>query len=305
MNTTHHIPTKQNVVLLIGASLVNMFCLYIASHSAWWGIILVAGVFSLSNNTLFSLLHESVHAIFSDNQRINRIAGCLAACWFPTGWLIQRAFHLTHHQQNRSEKEQFDILHPQDIRWLKYVQWYSIFTGLYWFVTVLGVVMYVLTPQIVRHYLIQLFGQQGSEQTSADSYIGILDNLPPVQSRLEIILSIGWQVLLFLLLDVSLVGWLSCYSAFALMWSSLQYTDHAFSPLDKQRGAWNLHVPKWLQAVFLNYHLHLAHHQYPQVPWIYLPRYADKGPQFVTVWLACLRGPRSLSGFPTFKEKSF
>ncbi|PID65480.1 MAG: fatty acid desaturase [Gammaproteobacteria bacterium] len=299
------IPAPKNILLLVAASLINTLLLYWASHSAWWGVIVAAGGFSLSNNTLFSLLHESVHGIFAENRYINRMAGCLAACWFPTGWLIQRAFHLTHHQQNRSEKEQFDILHPKDIRWLKYAQWYSIFTGLYWFITVFGVVVYAITPQIVRHYLIRVFGRQGSEQTSADSYIGILDNLPPVLSRLEIIFSIAWQILLFLLLDLSLIAWLSCYSAFALMWSSLQYTDHAFSPLDNQNGAWNLHVPKWLQSIFLNYHLHLAHHQHPQVPWVYLPRYADKGPRFIAVWLACLRGPRSLSCLPTFEEKPF
>ncbi len=299
------IPTQRNILLLIAASLINMLLLYWASHSAWWGVIVAAGLFSLSNNTLFSLLHESVHGILAKDGRINRFAGCCAASWFPTGWLIQRFFHLTHHRQNRSLSEQFDVLHPQDIRWLKYAQWYSIFTGIYWFVTVLGVVLYAMTPRILRHYLIKAFGKQGSEQTSANSYIGILDDLPPLTARLEILLSLCWQILLFIILDLSFVGWLSCYTAFALMWSSLQYTDHAFSPLDCQTGAWNLHVPIWLQRVFLNYHLHLAHHQHPQVPWLYLPNYASKGPRFVAVWLACWQGPRPLEHFPTFQQKPF
>ncbi len=299
------IPTRYNLLLLASASLANMAWLYIASHSPWWGVLLAAGLFSLSNNTLFSLLHESVHGIFADNVKLNRAAGCLAACWFPTGWLIQRAFHLTHHRQNRSPREQFDILHPQDIRWLKYAQWYSIFTGLYWFITVLGVIVYALTPRVLRQSLIRAFGQQGNEQTSADSYIGTLDELPPVWSRLEIVVALGWQAFLFVCLDLSWWGWLSCYSAFALMWSSLQYTDHAFSPLDSHEGAWNLHVPQWLQSVFLNYHLHLAHHQNPQVPWRYLPVYTRKGPSFIRVWLACWRGPRPLSQFPRFEQTPF
>lgn len=300
----HLIPVKYNLVLLTAASVSNLLLLYVASNSPWWGILLAACLFSLTNNTLFSLLHESVHGMFSKSTRVNRIAGCIAALWFPTGWSIQRAFHLTHHENNRSIAEQFDILHPQDIRWLKYAQWYSIFTGFYWAVTVSGVLLYAITPRFLRHTVNRIFGKQGGLQTSADNYIGILDRIPPVTARLEILVSILWQVLVFSALDLSFTGWLYCYAAFALMWSSLQYTDHAFSPLDRFQGAWDLRVPAWLRGVFLNYHLHLAHHQNPQVPWMYLPEYATTGPKFVTVWLECWRGPRSLENFPIFRQES-
>ncbi len=85
-------------------------------------------------------------------------------------------------------------------------------------------------------------------------------------------------------------------------WSSLQYTDHAFSPFDCKNGAWNLRVPRWLRAVFLNYHLHLAHHRHPELSWRELPRHAGEGLHFFTVWLSCWRGPRRPEDFPVFKQ---
>ncbi len=297
------IPTRRNMVLLVSVTVINILLLYIASHGTWWIMILAALAFSLTNNTMFSLLHESVHGTLAKNVTLNRLAGCVAACWFPTGWSVQQAFHLTHHRHNRSVTEQFDVLHPEDIRWLKYAQWYSIFTGIYWLITVVGVVLYALTPRRLRYCIVDIFGNQGNVQTSAESYIGILDSLPNAVARLEVLMAVFWHILLFFTIDLSLAGWLCCYGGFALMWSSLQYTDHAFSPLDRETGAWNLRVPTWLRRAFLNYHLHLAHHQNPQVPWLYLPDYATDGPRFSQVWLACWRGPRPLSAFPKFHQE--
>ena len=94
--------------------------------------------------------------------------------------------------------------------------------------------------------LLRLFGKQGSAQTSADDYIGILDTLPAA-ARLEVLAALAWQGLLLWLMGGHLAAWLACYAAFGLLWSSLQYTDHAFSPLDRRNGAWNLRVPAWLR----------------------------------------------------------
>lgn len=294
--------TALNLLLLAAASVANMGLLYIASHAPWWGVLPAALLFAFSNNTVFALLHESVHGLFALRPALNRWAGRFAACWFPTGLTIQRAFHLTHHRNNRSPSEQFDVLHPEDVLWLKYAQWYSIYTGLYWFIACAGVLLYACTPRLLRKALLKKFSTQEALQTGADSYIGVLDEVPEKTAKLEILAAVAWQAALIYVLDLSLWGWLSCYGAFALMWSSLQYTDHAFSPLNETTGAWNLWVPRWLRSVFLNYYLHLVHHQHPYLPWHELPKYADKGPRFFDVWRACLKGPRKVEDFPTFKQ---
>jgi hypothetical protein len=99
------------------------------------------------------------------------------------------------------------------------------------------------------------------------------------------------------LLHLTLAGWAICYAAFALNWSSLQYTDHAFSKLDVREGAWNLRVNPLTRLLFLNYHHHLAHHQHPQVPWIHLGRYVDPAeerPSFWAIYWRMWRGPQPL-----------
>jgi fatty acid desaturase len=124
-----------------------------------------------------------------------------------------------------------------------------------------------------------------------------LESAPLTRIRLELLMTLAAQIAMFVLLDLRASGWLLCYAAFALNWSSLQYADHAFSPLDVRNGAWNLRVSPLARFFFLNYHHHLAHHQNPQVPWLYLGRYVDRGerrPLFWQVYFAMWRGPRPL-----------
>lgn len=301
MISRHTIPQRLNWLLLLLVFVLNTVLLYGASHGPWWLAVVSMLLFSLSNNTAFSLLHESVHGVFDAHVARNRCAGRLAAMWFPTGLAVQKVFHLNHHANNRSPSEQFDVLHQDDVRWLKYAQWYAIFSGLYWLVAVVAVLIYALMPRFVRRALLAVLGRQGRLQTGADSYVGALDKLG-WSARWEVLAAWAWQLALVWLLDLTWLGWLGCYAAFALMWSSLQYTDHAFSVLDARQGAWNLKVPSWLRWVFLNYHLHLTHHQYPQLSWLYLPEYASQGPRFFEVWLACLKGPRAPNAFPRFQK---
>jgi len=152
---------KLNLILLAAANAANLLLLYAASHAPWWGTAVAAALFALSNNTMFALLHESVHGSFAPDRRLNAWCGRLAAFWFPTGFAVQRMFHLTHHRNNRSPSEQFDTLHDGDVLWLKYAQWYAIFTGLYWPCAVIGVFFYAATPRFVRRRLAALFGRRG------------------------------------------------------------------------------------------------------------------------------------------------
>lgn len=294
------IPARLNLVVLAVAATISVASLVYASHAnRWWGVVLAALVFSFSNNTLFALLHEAVHGVLHPSPRVNRWLGRVLAAFFPTGYAVQRAFHLTHHRNNRSRYEQFDYLHEGDVRWLKVAQWYAILTGLYWGITVIGVALYAMLPQVLRLRLLRATGSRVSAQTSSGPYLDALDDLPPLPTRLELLGSLLFQAVLFLTLDLSWTGWLACYAAFAIHWSSLQYADHAFSPLDPIHGAWNLRVNRLTRAIFLNYHYHLAHHQHPQVSWVHLGRLVDhtkEQPRFLAVWWSMWRGPRPFPG---------
>lgn len=302
------IPERLNFLLLGLASAASAALLFFASHStSAFTVVLCAIAFSFTANTLFSLLHEAVHGVFSSRCIINIWAGRFAAAWFPTGFSLQRAFHLTHHKNNRSSLEQFDILHEGDVKWLKYAQWYAILTGIYWAVTVVGVLAYLLMPRMLRVRSLREDKSKVAEQTSSLAYLAALDDLNPVSAKLEIVFSIAFQGLLFLVLDLSVVGWLACYAAFAINWSSLQYTDHAFSPLDPRNGAWNLAVGPIGRAFFLNYHSHLAHHQHPGVPWVHLTSLIPPGspqPRFFHVLAESWRGPRRSHEIPALANET-
>ena len=292
------IPGAKNLLLLGIVTLANCSLLVVASRSEnAWSLLVCAVLFSFSANTMFALLHEAVHGIFHSISWVNNWAGRWAAAFFPTSFNLQKSYHLTHHRNNRTEHERFDYVQPGEVLWLKYAQWYSILTGFYWIVSVLGVLLYLLIPSgAIRHSRASA-GSTVARQTAATAYLGALGNLPSWKIKLEIIFALLIQASMFILLDLTVTGWLVCYLAFGLNWSSLQYADHAFSKLSVRDGAWNLSVNPLFRALFLNYHLHLAHHRYPNVPWVYLPQLVNKDepqPSFLKIWLSMWKGPRPL-----------
>ena len=287
------IPGTLNAVLTIVAASACCGALWFASHGTPWQMALAAIAFSFVNNTMFSLLHESVHGIAHANRRANEALGTFAATFFPTSLSLQRVFHLAHHARNRTEDEQFDYIRPGDRPLLKRAQWYAILTGLYWVFVPLGGLAYLVWPPAFRIAR----GDASASQTGAASMFRHLDDAPRTRIRLELLFTIAAQAAMFVALDLNATGWLLCYAAFAIHWSSLQYTDHAFSKLDVRDGAWNLRVNPLTRALFLNYHHHLAHHRHPQVPWLHLGDYVDPNeprPSFWRIYLAMWRGPRPL-----------
>lgn len=290
---------RANLLILAATVAGLMLCLWAASHTGSWLVFLGAAlVFSFLNNTMYALMHEAVHRHFHENPRINENAGRFIAGFFPTAFALQRVFHLAHHANNRTEHERFDYYAPGENKALKFAQWYCILTGLYWTALPLFAVIYFFAADLLRWR--HLFGEKGAwfaKQTSAQEFLDALDGVGVARARLDIALAFAVQVTLVLVLDLSLAGWAVCYAAFAVNWSSLQYTDHAFSELDRHDGAWNLRVNPLVRWVFLNYHYHLVHHRDPSIPWRALPAHArpdDPNPTFWSIYLRMWGGPRPL-----------
>lgn len=287
------IPGRLNLLLTMLAACACCAALWVASHGTRWQIALAAIAFSFTNNTMFSLLHESVHGIAHPHRLLNETLGRFAAAFFPTSLALQRVFHLGHHAHNRSPHERFDYIQPTDRVWLKRAQWYSILTGLYWLFVPLGGILYLVTPAVLLRTRASSIGPQ----TGAVSVFSGLAHAPRWTIRFELLFTIALQCALFFALDLTLAGLAICYAAFAINWSSLQYTDHAFSKLDVRDGAWNLRVSALTRLLFLNYHHHLAHHRHPHVPWLYLGQHIDPNeeqPSFWTIYWQMWRGPRPL-----------
>jgi fatty acid desaturase len=292
------IPGRLNLALLAGAIVVTGGCLYLASNGGSLIIRIGAAVaFSFFNNTLFSLMHEAVHGAFHPDARINDWAGRIAAGFFPTAFSLQRTFHLAHHRNNRSDCERFDFYGPNENRVLKFAQWYCILTGLYWIASPLFALIYAATAGLVPWTRLLAANTTFGRQTSAEPFLDSLKSVSPAAARIDVAISVAIQAAMIYLLDINLAGWVLCYACFAVNWSSLQYTDHAFSTFDRHEGAWNLRVNPVVRLIFLNYHYHLAHHREPGRPWIELPqlvRPGDPNPSFWSIYWRMWAGPRAL-----------
>ncbi|NJO13749.1 MAG: hypothetical protein HC870_00320 [Rhizobiales bacterium] len=289
----------QNWAILAGAMLGCPALLWFAAHAAsTLGTVAAAIAFAFLANTMFSLLHEAVHGKFDRNPARNAIAGHLSAAFFPTSFTLQTALHLTHHRNNRSEVERFDYIGPDENVPLKTVQWFTILTGLYWLSIPLFWVFYSFFGSLIPWRRLMPSEGRFARQTSAGAFLESAQALPIARIRIELALSLALQAALFWWLGLSWQSWLACYFAFGLMWSSLQYADHAFSALDQHEGAWNLAVSRFTHAAFLFYHDHLEHHRDVKVRWQDLPGGAGDKPK--RSWLAMLylmwRGPRLLPG---------
>jgi fatty acid desaturase len=292
------IPGALNLTLATVVLAANGALLYAASHASGWpGMVLAAVAFSFTNNTAYSLLHECVHRKGHGNARVNAWMGRVLAASLPTALTFHRQCHLGHHQRNRTEVERFDYYTPQDNRFLKFVQWYGILTGLYWFLPPLGCLLVLLVPKRVLLALAASRGSTVAAHTSAEAMIDGVQSASFVRMRLEILFTIAVQAAAWVTLDLTPAGWAACYAAFALNWSALQYADHAWSELDVRDGAWNLKVGRLTQYLFLNYHHHRAHHQHPEVPWLHLGQFVDFAayrPSFFAISLSMWKGPRPL-----------
>ncbi len=299
---TEPLPNVLNLVLCVFSWSFALALLWAASRAGSVATLLLYAIaFSFVGNTIFSLLHESVHGLFHPNRAVNEIGGILCAAFFPTGLSVQRVLHLGHHRRNRTELETFDYYYPEDNRFLKTVQWYGIISGIYWIVAVLGWLVYLFAPFVLGIRSIRDPGSALAEHTSGPAYVRDYAKAPPVRARLELVITLGLQLLVFHALDLTVTGWLCCYLAFGLNWSALQYADHAFSPLHVVEGAWDLRVHPLVQSLFLNYHLHLAHHRNPTTPWYRLPSKVDKRryrPSFLRMYARMWRGPRPAPGPP-------
>lgn len=300
MNRTAAIPGNLNLLILTVSVAVLSACLWLASQQGNWLLVALAAItFSFFSNTMYSLMHEAVHQHFHANALVNEIAGCIIAGFFPTAFSLQRVFHLAHHKNNRSEHERFDYYAPGDNILLKRVQWYCILTGLYWIALPLASVVYLLVADLIRwrSAVPCLNGGRIAKQTSAEEFLEALAEVSISRARFDVLVSIAVQLSLVWALDLTLFGWLICYAAFALNWSSLQYADHAFSPLHEKEGAWNLRVPAPVRWVFLNYHYHLVHHRDPSLCWTQLPAHkksGDPSPSFWSIYRKMWAGPRPL-----------
>lgn len=302
MKNHHSIPLKAdfpprtflNIFLAILSYSSVIYLLYfVESQTSWPLKCLGAFLFSLFSNTIFSLLHESVHGSFSWNRNINNLFGRTSAAFFPTSFTIQKHCHLGHHRRNRTDVEMFDMYYASDNIITKRLQLYTIICGIYWTSAPIGSLCYLFCPWLLNLKILRS-DHPDIQHMSADAMITDIQKAPPMVVRLEVLFAIFIQGLLFYFLNLSFSTWILCYWAFAVSWGGLQYADHAWSKRDIRYGAWNLKVSPIIKLFYLNYHDHKVHHIFPFLPWNYLPKFVNRSeerPTFWKIYFKILKGP--------------
>ena len=286
----YKIPGKTNLVIVILCSCAYFTLLWAASHVHYYGWVLLCGfLFAVIMVPVYSLIHEAEHGIVNSNEFVNNIIGRWLSTLFIAPFTFFKHCHLKHHKKNRTDEEMWDLYYEHQGKLKRYGTLYGMMIGLGYFSMWLAVLLYAIAPRLIYTRFFYSHKEVGGFIKGSDRKDKI------AHSRWESLLVIIFQVFLFFILDLKWTSWLTLFAMHGFLWSSQNYVNHAFSPRDIINGAHNLKIPFWLKWVYLNFNLHLAHHQNPKIPWIYLPKYVKEGKGRITFlknYLRLWKGPR-------------
>jgi fatty acid desaturase len=285
------IPVVRNLAMIVACSVSYFALLYAASQATSFASVVGYGVlFAATMIPVYSLIHEAEHNMLVPDARWNDLLGRWLCTLFIVSFTFFKHCHLRHHRKNRTDIECWDLRLERHTKWKRYGNLYLMMSGLGYLSLWLSVVLFALSPRLVYSGLFQRHTEiagflQGSDQK------GKL-----LRMRAECCIVLAFQAALVVGLHLHFVAWLTLFVIHGFVWSSQNYVNHAFSPRHVINGAHNLKVPYWLQPVYLNFNLHLAHHQNPHVPWLHLPHFVRPGSQRISFFLNYLRlwtGPRT------------
>jgi fatty acid desaturase len=284
------IPVLINAIAIVGYSSCYFLLLYLASHArSASGLIICSFAFAVNMIPIYSLIHEAEHRMLLPNLRWNDCCGQWLCALFIVSFTFFKHCHLRHHKKNRTDIEMWDMYSDHQARWARRSNLYLMLSGFGYFLIWLSVVLFAAAPSTIYRGLFQRHTEiagflEGSDQPR---------KLRAIRRECWAVLAFQATVLLWLQFHVG--AWLTVFAIHGFVWSSQNYVNHAYSPRDIVNGAHNLRVPAWLKPIYLNFNLHLAHHQNPHVPWVHLPALVVPGSQRMSFFYNYLRlwcGPR-------------
>jgi fatty acid desaturase len=286
----YKIPDRINITITVLCSFAYFVLLWTASQVHHYGWVLLCGfLFAFIMVPVYSLIHEAEHGIVHSNELVNNITGRWLCILFIAPFTFFRHCHLKHHKKNRTDEEMWDLYYEHQDKLKRYGTLYGMMIGLGYFSMWLAVLLYAIAPRLIYSRFFYSHTEVGGFLKGSDRKDKVM------QSRWESWLAILFQVFIFYVLDLRFSSWLTLFVMHGFLWSSQNYVNHAFSPRDVINGAHNLKVSPWLKWIYLNFNLHLAHHQNPKIPWIQLPKYVSDGAgrmTFLKNYLRLWKGPR-------------
>jgi fatty acid desaturase len=227
-------------------------------------------------NGYWATLHESIHGQLLVSPDGNRRAGRLLAILWGSSFRLLRFGHLMHHRFNRHALDRPDCFDPNRTSATKArLRFYGEILGGLYLVEILTPLLYLLPQPVVRRLVAGLYA--GTEEPMPQLRQLADQSLASPKGVAEIRQD---AVLSWLLLVSAGVAWGSYWPAFAayvfgrgLLVSLVDNVYHFRTPLDRVEFAYNLSLPRPLQALFLNMNMHRVHHRRMNAPWWQLPSF--------------------------------
>ena len=285
----YSIPARLNIFIIVVCT-IAFFSLFTAGthfHQIWIRLLLGLA-FGIIMIPVYSLMHEAAHNTLHPSAKSNLFLGRWLCCIFTISFTFYRHCHLKHHKKNRTDDEMWDLYYEHQNKWLRYGNLYLMMIGLGYVATWLSVFLFSISPKLV----ISAFFKKHTEIN------GFLNGFTTVNKLLlaqfESVVVIIFQLLLLWLINWDWWLWVIFYGIHGFIWSSQNYVNHAFSPRDIINGAHNLKIPSWLNLVYLNFNIHKAHHQNPNIPWLHLPSFiksSKESTSFYSNYIRLWKGP--------------
>jgi fatty acid desaturase len=300
----YKIPNKINLAITTVCSCGYFILLWTASHVNGYGWVLLCGfLFAVIMVPVYSLIHEAEHDIINSNGKINDFMGRWLSTLFIAPYTFFKHCHLKHHKKNRTDEEMWDLYYEHQDKIKRYGNLYGMMIGIGYFSMWLAVLLYAFAPGLI-------YTRFFYSHKEVRGFIRGSDRKDKVtKARWESLAVIAFQAALFFTLDLKWTSWLALFAMHGFLWSSQNYVNHAFSPRNVINGAHNLKIPVWLKLVYLNFNLHLAHHQNPKIPWLHLPKFINSGKgriSFFRNYLRLWKGPKpTKEPSPALSENNF
>lgn len=286
--------------LLVGIYQFWVLPVWLLPIDPHWGYTLIP--IALLSNTYWALLHDTFHGSFHPSPRANVVTGRTLAILFGAPFYLLRLGHLLHHGFNRSERERIEVYDDARVgRWRAALAYYwQLLGGLY--VLEFASVFLFLLP---RRAILGIVGNAADSKSLLPVMAASLTK-PRIMGGLRMD-----SVLILLVLGSALWAYgaqmwmlILALGARAFFISFADYVYHYGTPLNDTTSGRNLHLPRPLSALLLNFNLHGVHHWQPHIGWHALPAtFPKSGLRYAgTMWSALfqqLKGPIPLSRMPS------
>ncbi len=266
---------RRLLAFYVGSSLIAYFALPILVRTVGTACLWALLPLTLIANGYWATLHEAIHGQLLVSADINRRAGRVLAILWGSSFRLLRFGHLTHHRFNRHKLDRPDTYDPTiTSRGIARLRFFAeIFGGLY-AIEVITPLAYLLPRRLVGRIVHRLYS--GDEKPMPRLRALAEQALVGPKGMAEIRQD---ALLMTLTICLAFLAWGTYWPAFVaflfgrgLLVSFLDNVYHFHTPLDRVDYAYNLSLPRPLQALFLNMNLHRVHHLRVNLSWWQLPR---------------------------------